>query len=57
MKKIDVFKSNTFSDKAFKRFLVHDSPYIKIIILDGEGEFLGDGGSTIPARTGNVLPT
>jgi len=79
MKKIDVFESNTFSDKAFKRFLVHDSPYFKIInfnfkagqelpvhshdidgqlsivILEGEGEFVGEGGSTIPARTGDVL--
>lgn len=31
MKKIEVFKENTFSDKAFKKLLVHDSPYFKVI--------------------------
>jgi quercetin dioxygenase-like cupin family protein len=62
-----------------QRFLVHDSPYFKILnfnfkagqelpihshdiegqlsiaILEGEGEFLGEGGTTLPAKTGDVL--
>ncbi len=31
LKKIEVFKENDFSSKAFKKLLVHDSPYFKII--------------------------
>ncbi len=31
LKKIEVFKDNDFSDKAFSKLLVHDSPYFKII--------------------------
>ena len=31
MKKIEVFKENDFDAKAMKNFLVHDSPYFKII--------------------------
>ncbi|MBF0226423.1 MAG: ectoine synthase [Desulfobacterales bacterium] len=31
MKRIEVFKENSFSDKSFKKFLVHDSPYFKIL--------------------------
>ncbi len=79
MKKIDLYEANSFSEKSFKRFLVHDSPYFKIInfnfkpgqelpvhshdiegqlsivIVEGEGEFLGEGGATIAAKTGDVL--
>lgn len=31
LKKIEVFKENDFSEKQFKKLLVHDSPYFKII--------------------------
>ncbi|MCF8026350.1 MAG: cupin domain-containing protein [Desulfobacteraceae bacterium] len=31
LKKIEVFKENDFSEKQFKKFLVHDSPYFKVI--------------------------
>lgn len=31
IKKIEVFKENDFSDKQLKKFLVHDSPYFKVI--------------------------
>ena len=31
IKHIAVFAENGFSDKTFKNFLVHDSPYMKII--------------------------
>lgn len=31
MKRIEVFEENGFSDKAMTNFLVHDSPYFKII--------------------------
>lgn len=79
MKKVNLFEANDFSDTAFKRLLVHDSPYFKIInfnfragqelpihshnvegqlslvILEGEGEFLGKNGARLPARAGDVL--
>ncbi len=31
LKKVEVFKDNDFSEKAFSKLLVHDSPYFKII--------------------------
>ena len=31
MKKINLFEANGFDDLAFKRLLVHDSPYFKIL--------------------------
>ena len=31
LKKIEVFKENDFSDTSFKNFLVHESPYMKVI--------------------------
>jgi quercetin dioxygenase-like cupin family protein len=31
LKRVEVFKENDFSDKAFKKLLVQDSPYFKII--------------------------
>lgn len=31
LKKIEVFKENDFSEEQFKMFLVHDSPYFKVI--------------------------
>jgi quercetin dioxygenase-like cupin family protein len=79
MKKINFFEGNNFSDKAFTRLLIHDSPYFKIlnfnfkagqelpihshdiegqvslVIVEGEGEFLGKDGVSIRAKTGDVL--
>ena len=79
MKKINLYQENDFSDLSMKRFLVHDSPYFKIlnfnfkpgqelpihshnvegqlsiVVLEGEGEFLGEDGVTIPAQSGDVL--
>ena len=31
MKNVNLFEANDFSDKSFKRMLVHDSPYFKIL--------------------------
>ena len=31
MKRINLMEANGFSDSAFKRFLVHDSPYFKVL--------------------------
>ncbi len=31
LKKIELYKESGFSEKTFKRFLVHDSPYFKIL--------------------------
>ena len=31
LKRIEVFKENGFEDKRFKNFLVHESPYMKVI--------------------------
>jgi len=79
MKKINLYEENDFSDLSMKRFLVHDSPYFKILnfnfkagqelpihshdvegqlsiaVIEGEGEFLGQDGAVIPAKTGDVL--
>ena len=79
MKNLNIFEANDFSEKAFKRLLIHDSPYFKIlnfnfkagqelpihaheiegqvsiVILEGEGEFLGKDGAAIPARAGEIL--
>jgi quercetin dioxygenase-like cupin family protein len=78
MKTVNLYEANGFSEKAFKKFLVHDSPYFRIInfnfnpgqelpvhnhdlegqlslvVLEGEGLFLGADGATIPARAGDV---
>ena len=79
MKRLNIYEENDFSEKAFKKLLVHDSPYFKIlnfnfkagqelpvhshdiegqlslVILEGEGEFLGKEGATLPAKTGDVV--
>lgn len=79
MKRVSLYESSGFEEKALKRFLVHESPYFKIInfnfrpgqelpihsheiegqlsivIIEGVGEFLGKDGTTLPARTGDVL--
>ena len=31
MKKIDLYKESDFNEKAFTRFLTHESPYFKIV--------------------------
>jgi len=31
LKKIEVFKENDFSDTSMKNFLVHESPYMKVL--------------------------
>jgi quercetin dioxygenase-like cupin family protein len=78
MKKLNLYEENGFSEKAFKKLLVHDSPYFKIlnfnfkagqelpvhshdiegqlslVVLEGEGEFLGKDGATLPAIAGDV---
>jgi quercetin dioxygenase-like cupin family protein len=79
MKKVNLYESGEFGDKALKKLLVHDSPYFKIInfnfkagqelpvhshdiegqlslvIIEGEGEFLGKDGSSFPAKPGDVV--
>ena len=79
MKKLNLYDENGFSEKSMKNFLVHDSPYFKIlnfnfkagqelpihshdiegqlsiVVIEGEGEFLGADGATMPARPGDVL--
>jgi quercetin dioxygenase-like cupin family protein len=79
MKQLNLYEENDFSEKTFKKLLVHDSPYFKIlnfnfkagqelpvhnhdiegqlslVIIEGEGEFLGQGGTTLPAKAGDVV--
>ncbi|MFO7684477.1 MAG: cupin [Desulfobacterales bacterium] len=79
LKKIEVFKEGAFRENALAKFLVHDSPYMKVInfnfkagqelpihshdidgqlsivVLDGEGLFLGKEGAALPAVPGDVL--
>jgi len=79
LKKIAVFEENDFGEQSFKNFLVHESPYMKVInfnfkagqelpihaheiegqlsivVLEGQGRFLGDDGKEMPAGPGDVL--
>ena len=79
MKHLNLYEENDFNEKAFKKLLVHDSPYFKIInfnfkagqelpvhnhdiegqlslvIIEGEGEFLGKDDAAIPAKPGDVV--
>jgi quercetin dioxygenase-like cupin family protein len=79
MKQLNLYEENGFSEKAFKKLLVHDSPYFKIlnfnfkagqelpvhnhdiegqlslVIIEGEGEFLGQGDTVLPAKAGDVV--
>ena len=79
MKHINIFESSGFNDLSMNKFLVHDSPYFKILnfnfragqklpihshdiegqlsllVLEGEGEFLGADGAAIPAQAGDIL--
>ena len=79
MKTLNLYQESGFNDLAMKKFLVHDSPYFKILnfnfqpgqelpvhshdvegqlsilVLEGEGEFLGADGAVLPAKAGDVL--
>jgi len=79
MKKAELTKTREFDEKHMKKFLIHDSPYFRIInfnlaagivfpvhshdlegqlsilVIEGEGEFLGKDDSAIPAKTGDML--
>jgi quercetin dioxygenase-like cupin family protein len=79
IKRIELFKESGFGEKTMKKFLVHDSPYFKvlnfnfsagqelpihshnidgqlsIVVLEGEGSFLGKDSIELPAYTGDVL--
>ena len=79
LKKVELFQESGFNEKAMKKYLVHDSPYFKVInfnfkagqelpvhshdiegqlsivVLEGQGEFLGKDDSAFPASTGDVL--
>ncbi|SHJ31727.1 Cupin domain-containing protein [Desulfatibacillum alkenivorans DSM 16219] len=79
MKSMNIFDSNGFSEKGVSNFLVHDSPYFKIInfnfqagqvlpvhshdiegqlsilVLEGQGAFLGANEKTLPAQKGDML--
>ena len=79
MKQLNLYEENDFSEKAFKKLLVHDSPYFKIlnfnfkpgqelpvhshdiegqlslVIIEGEGDFLGKDGASFPAKPGDVV--
>ena len=79
MKKLNLYEANGFDERTFKRLLVHESPYLKIlnfnfkagqelpvhshdiegevslVVIEGEGEFLGKDNLSIPAKAGDVL--
>lgn len=48
MKKINLYQENDFSDLSMKRFLVHDSPYFKIL------NFNFKAGQELPIHSHNV---
>ncbi len=79
MKHLNIIESNDFNDLSLSKFLVHDSPYFKILnfnfragqqlpihshdidgqlsilVLEGEGEFLGAEDTAIDAKPGDIL--
>ncbi len=79
MKKMSLTDTRVFDPKGMKRFLLHDSPWIRILnfnlaagqvfpvhnhdtegqlsilIVEGEGEFLGRDNQALPAATGDLL--
>ena len=81
MKKMELSKTREFNPSSMKKFLLHDSPWFRIInfnlpagetfpvhshdtegqlsilIVEGEGEFLGEGDAALPARPGDLLIT
>ncbi len=48
LKKIDVFKENEFDLKRFKRLIVHESPYFKIL------NFNFKAGQELPIHSHNI---
>ena len=48
MKKINFLEENSFSDKSFKRFMVHDSPYFRIL------NFNFKAGQELPIHTHDI---
>jgi len=52
------FKILNFNFKAGQELPIHSHDIegqVSIVILEGEGEFLGDEGALLPAKPGNVL--
>ena len=52
------FKVLNFNFKAGQQLPIHSHDVegqLSIAVLEGEGEFLGEGGATIPAQKGDVL--
>ena len=48
LKRVELFQENDFDEKALKRFLVHDSPYFKII------NFNFKAGQELPIHSHNI---
>lgn len=48
MKKINLYEAGEFSDTSFKRLLVHDSPYMKIL------NFNFKAGQELPIHAHNI---
>ena len=48
MQKVNLYEANDFSDLSFKRLLVHDSPYFKIL------NFNFKAGQVLPVHAHNV---
>jgi quercetin dioxygenase-like cupin family protein len=79
MKKMELSKTREFNQEHMKKFLLHDSPWFRIInfnlaagltfpvhshdtegqlsilVIEGEGEFLGENDAAIPAAQGDML--
>jgi len=54
------FKILNFNFRAGQELPIHSHDIegqVCIAVLEGEGEFLGEGGASIPAKPGNVLVT
>jgi len=79
MKKLELSKTREFNPGSMKKFLLHDSPWFRIInfnlpagqtfpvhahdtegqlsilVVEGEGEFLGADDAAMPAQVGDLL--
>jgi len=52
------FKILNFNFKAGQELPIHSHDIegqLSIVVVEGEGEFLGEGGAAMPAQTGDVL--
>ncbi len=52
------FKILNFNFRAGQELPIHSHDLdgeLSILVLDGRGEFLGEGGTVLPAETGDVL--